>query len=770
MRRIIFFTLSICLSLPLLSQTKGNVSVCIRDSVNKALPDVGAMFFQSDSLVAGITTGKDGCFSLSLDTGNYTVHVTHLGYEEYTGEIHLTPAGVRLPTIVLKEAVVELDAVTISNRTFSAESNRSLFKIPANVKSSSTDIYQVLSTVPALIVNPVEKTAALAGSENSIIMVNNIRRDRAYLSIIDIKDIDRVEIIRSPGSRYKNVDGIINIVAKAPAAGQSLYLSGRLEPTLEQGYFDGGYVYTGEKVSASLMLQNFFFDDANGKESIIRDVSVGNDVTHTEKNSTATSSSFMNSYIGANIDYLASPKTFTSLNLSYAAGPAENESPYAGSVSSGSQDYKFDALSKSKSDFNKYQLKFYLQTDFNKKNSMNIDARYDMTSTESNSLYNESNNSGHFYENRQINNTDAQGFEAQVNFQHQLSKVRFEEGYRIYLDDNVIDNETNGVFNKTDHNEWRHYLYANLLGNISEKLVYQAGAGFDMSRVTLNNALSTHNELTPNAMLRYIMKGGQNISLNYSLTRKSPPSSALNPIPSYVDSSRIVTGNPDLKPYYLNTLGLSYELYKNKIYIQSSLWYSLANNYITRQDNLDENGVYHITYVNASRYSSATASLNASYSIFNWWQIMMNGSMRYNMYEDDNIPRLNKNFWTYSAWLSSSVNYKRLSLMFNAPVSFRNASLTGYALYTTESSINASYRLNNSWSVTGMFRYLTPTRYKTETFGDGFTEIYDSKTSDRYLRFILGIRYSFQKGKQQQYRQRNVKNYDDEASVGVRSY
>jgi outer membrane receptor protein involved in Fe transport len=748
------------------------VSVCIRDSANKALPDVGAMFFQSDSLVAGITTGKDGCFSLSLDTGNYTVHITHLGYEEYTGEIHLTSTGVRLPAIILKEAVVELDAVTIStsNPTFSAELNKSSFKILGNVKGSSTDVYQILATVPALIVNPVEKTAALAGSENSIIMVNNIRRDKGYLLLLDPKDIDRIEIIRSPGSRYKNIDGIINIVAKAPVAGQSLYLSGRLEPTLEQGYFDGGYTYTGEKVSASLMLQNFFFDDANGEESIVRDVSLGNDAVHTEKESNAALASFMSSYIGTNIDYVVSPKTFTSLNLSYILSPSENETPYSGSVSSNSQDYKFDALSKSKSDFTKYQLKFYLQTEFNKKNSMSIDARYDMTSTESNSLYNESNNSGHFYENRQINNADVQGFEAQVNFQHQLSKVKFEEGYRIYLDDNVIDNETNGIFNKTEHNEWRHYLYANLLGNINEKLVYQAGTGFDMSRVTLNNALSTHNELTPNAMLRYIMKGGQNISLNYSLTRKSPPSSALNPIPTYVDSSRIVTGNPDLKPYYLNTLGLSYELYKNKFYIQSSLWYSLANNYITRQDNLDENGVYHITYVNASRYSSATASLNASYNIFNWWQIMINGSMKYNMYEDDNVARLNKKFWTYSAWLSANINYKKLSLIFNAPVNFRNVSLTGYASYTTESSINASYRLNNSWSVTGMLRYLVPTRYKIETFGDGFTEIYYSDMTDRYLRFMLGIRYSFQKGKQQQYRQKNVKNYDDEAKVEVRSY
>jgi hypothetical protein len=180
-RFIIIFTTLSFFAVPLLSQIKGNISICICDSADKALQDVGVLFFQADSLVAGVTTGRDGCFSLSLDTGNYTVHITHLGYEEYTGEINLAPTGIRLPAIVLKETAVELDAVTVSNRTFSAESNKSLFKIPGNVKSSSTDIYQILATVPALTVNSVEQTAILAGSENSIIMVNNIRRDKGYL-------------------------------------------------------------------------------------------------------------------------------------------------------------------------------------------------------------------------------------------------------------------------------------------------------------------------------------------------------------------------------------------------------------------------------------------------------------------------------------------------------------------------------------------------------------------------------------------------------------
>jgi hypothetical protein len=222
----------------------------------------------------------------------------------------------------------------------------------------------------------------------------------------------------------------------------------------------------------------------------------------------------------------------------------------------------------------------------------------------------------------------------------------------------------------------------------------------------------------------------------------------------------------------LNVLGLNYELYKSKIYIQTGLRYNSAKNYITVQENLDNNGVYHITYLNASRYSSATVSLNASYDVFNWWKITMYGSMRYNMYEDNNIPRLNKNFWTPAMWLQSNVNYKRLYVSVLHYFSFRQATLTGYTKYSGmgESSISVSYRLNNSWSLTGMLRYLEPVRFKTETFGDGFSEIYYENITDRYFRVLFGFNYNFQKGKQQQYRQKKVKNYNDEVNIEAKSY
>jgi hypothetical protein len=776
MRKIILSALLILLAFPLLSQTVGNVSICVRDSAGKALPDAGVLFFRGDSLTAGIASGQDGCIGLSLDTGRYVVRVTHIGYEEYVRKIRLMPVGIVL-RVQLKEAPVELDEVTVSEQTFSATLNRSSFKIPANVKRSSQDIYYLMATVPALDVNPIEKKAYISGSDNSIITVNNIRRDKSYLSMLKPKDIEQVEIIRSPSARYKNVDGIINIVlSERPDRGHSGYIGVRPELTsFEQGHVDGGYSYAGEKVSASVNVQTFFIDDDNGEESLIRDVSTGDGVIHTERKTESASTSFIYTYTGSNIDYAISPKTFVTLGLSYLSNPANSERPYKGKVSSTDWGYEFDALNETATSFSAYKTNLYYQTDFSKKSMMSIDFDYNLSLSESDSRYTEQNNNGHFYENRQINNWNKHALTTQVNFQQKLPKVRFEEGYRLRREDNSSKNETNGAPARTEYDRWLHYFYVSLMGNLSKKLVYQADAGFDISQITLNNVRDTYAEFTPSVMLRYIMKGGQNISLHYSLTRKTPSPSMLDPVPIFIDSSRVITGNPELKPYYLQSFRLRHEFNKNRFYVNTNLQYSRANNIASEREHIDAQGIYHITYTNGRNCSLASVGSSVSFSIFQWWKVSVNGSMTYNMYEhnstnEDDQFLFHKNFRQYSLGLSSNVNYKNLYLSVKYSHPFRRATLYGYEKFMAENNVDASYRLNNSWNISGILRYFTPSRYESESYGNSYSEVFYNNNVDRYLCFLIGVRYSFQTGKQQQYRQKKVKNYDDivEGNVSTR--
>jgi hypothetical protein len=622
-----------------------------------------------------------------------------------------------------------------------------------------------MATIPSLRVNPLEKTASIIGS-STLITVNNIRRDKNYLLSLKPKDVERIEIIHHPSARYKNIGGIINIVTSGlPDKGHSGYLSARPELiSFEQGYSDGGYTYIGEKVNVSLNTQYFFFDDVKQEESLERDVLIGDNTIHTERTTKSGASLFSNTYIGSNIDYTISPKTFVSAGLMYIYSPQSNEKPYKGKVASNDGEYEFDAHSKGKSYYNNYKTNLYYQTDFSKKSSMSIDIDYNFTRTKSNNLYTEHTNNILSYENRGVYSSDIHALTSQVNFQQQLPKVRLEEGYRLYYEDNPSDNEINRTFTRTEYERWLHYFYLSLLGKISEKWVYQVNAGFDVSQTTFNNERNTYVEFTPDAMLRYIMKNGQNITLNYSLSRKTPGASMLDPVPRFVDSSRIITGNPNLKPYYLHSFLLRHEYNKNRFYTKTSLSYSRADNIASNREYLDEQGIYHITYTNRWNYSSVALDYNLSFKIFQWWNVSANGSAKYYMYKNtdpEDNQMFHENFWQHTLWASTNVNYKKMSLSATYGHPFRNSTLHGYTKGNWESEVQVMYRLNNSWNILGALRYLTPLKSKIETYSNGFSEIYSSHMADRYLCVMLGIRYNFQKGKQQQYRQKKVKNYED---------
>jgi hypothetical protein len=409
---------------------------------------------------------------------------------------------------------------------------------------------------------------------------------------------------------------------------------------------------------------------------------------------------------------------------------------------------------------------------------LSADINWNGTKSTGDDFYREHNGDGYLYENSQLTDNQNNSLNAQVNFEQQLKKVKFEEGYRFYWQNSKNDSRINGTLNSSDYDDWRNYFYVNALGNIIPKIAYQAGAGFDMAKTLNSNTYlpdkkisNIFNELTPNAMLRYFITDGQNLTLDYNFTRQTPSSSAMDPTPIYTDSVRIITGNPDLKSYYINRARLSYEFYKSVLYFNLSLQHNRANNYVTQTESLDDNGIYHIGYTNASSYSSTTAALNFSITLFKIWRIMGYGAMNYYSYKDKNRLQLNKNFWVPSLfWLQNMVNYKKMSVnLFYMPY-LRIATLTGYNSYGGETQLTANYMLNSSWSLNASVRYLFPIKLKSETYNGVFSEVYYNNKTERYMRVILGVRYSFRKGKQQDYRQKKSKQYDDNIDIETKKY
>jgi len=753
---------------------QSNLGGCVKNEQDKVLPDANILFYQNDSLVGGITTDKKGCFSLHLNTGKYQMYIYYLGYDEYTDSIQLPSSGLTLPVIVLKETSIELNEAVISGeRVYETQLNKTIFNVPSRIKKSSSDVYQILSNVPTLVVDLFEKTIRqMVGADNFVVMVNNIRRDKGYLLSLKPENVDRVEIIRNPGAQYssKNIDGIINIVTKSPVSGQSGYIGAQLNPKFSS--FNGGYTHVGEKLNVTLAGQDFFFNEKKRDISVVREMLEGDEAIHTEKQSNRTDFKMNSLYLSPIFDYTISSKAFLTLNTSYINSPQKTNTPYTGSVLSDNQKmYDFTAADESRTKYEKYEINPYFQINMSKNRSLNMELDYNSIYSEDNSSYMESQDNGNSYVNRQLNRDRQKMLDAQINYQQQIQKLNLEGGYRTYWQNNDFYNESNGEPYPMKYDEWRNYFYVNGLGKIGGKISYQVGVGFDMVKREINKTLShRYNELTPNAMLRYKINNNQNVSADYIKTRQSPSFSSLNPVPMFVDTSRIITGNPKLTPYYANRLRLSYEMTKNKYYVLASLQYRFVNNYISTTGDWNNSGTYYITYANAAHYSSSAFTLNFSVNLLKEWRIMANGSMEYRIYEDENQSQLNKRYWAPSLWLMSMFNYKTFSINFSYFPYFRTPTLTGYEKIAGESSLTVNYNLNRSWSILAGLRYLFPMTYKIETYADGYSEIYQDNMTDRYFRILIGARYNFQSGKQKGYKQKGSKNYDDNVDMDTKKY
>ena len=118
----------------------------------------------------------------------------------------------------------------------------------------------------------------------------------------------------------------------------------------------------------------------------------------------------------------------------------------------------------------------------------------------------------------------------------------------------------------------------------------------------------------------------------------------------------------------------------------------------------------------------------------------------YSMYQDDYEEQFNKNLWSTSLMPYGTINAKRFYASFRFPVTFKQRTFTGYTRDVSESSLNMSYRDI-----------------------DGYYEYY-RKDMGRSFRAMLGVSYSFRKGKSKGNKQRKVRTFESSSESTVRSY
>ncbi len=231
MKYFLFITISI-LSVFFLKAQNG-VSGHVLDAADKS-PLFGATVFISD-LKTGAVADENGAFSLqNLPKGNFLAEVSQVGYAKQVVKIK---TGDPTPLeILLSVTAVEMQEVIVTG--VSASTERAKNPVPVAqlrrdvfLQNSSTNLIGGLSKLPGI--SQVSTGTAISkpvirglGYNRVVVLRNGIRQEGQQWGDehgieMDENDVDRVEIIKGPGSLLYGSDamaGVINFLLPHPVA------------------------------------------------------------------------------------------------------------------------------------------------------------------------------------------------------------------------------------------------------------------------------------------------------------------------------------------------------------------------------------------------------------------------------------------------------------------------------------------------------------------------------------------------------------------------
>jgi hypothetical protein len=168
--------------------------------------------------IKGTISGENGSYRISpTEAGDYKLQISSVGYKTVTKNIKISGSGIYdAGTVYLQDSILLLAETVITGDRMKGktENDRSVYFMNKNTLAASGNTPDLLRHIPGIQVD-LKQNISLEGSQDILLFVNGIERDKGYISQLTPAHIDRVEIMNTPASNYDgNVSGVINIVLK----------------------------------------------------------------------------------------------------------------------------------------------------------------------------------------------------------------------------------------------------------------------------------------------------------------------------------------------------------------------------------------------------------------------------------------------------------------------------------------------------------------------------------------------------------------------------
>jgi len=713
-----------CLLKPCLGQNptvinnNGVIFGNVKDSLSNVAIDFAnvSLHQQDKKIISATLTDKTGNFQFTnIPFGSYYIVIANVGYKQLKTSIITVSTGstkIDLGTFLIDQSISELKEVKITaqKEIIKIESDKITYSVENDISNRGASALDALNKAPLIGLAGADKIT-LKGGTNYKVFVNGkpsslyTNKLAEVLRSMPAEQIKDIEIITNPSAKYEaeGTGGIINIIThKKIANGYSGSIFGGVNSI---GDFSDGI-----QGSATSGKWNVNLQFSNGKYH-----RPSNNIKVEQENYTVTGTSYLkqnqdnlfkSDFLNGSLDLNYSIDTLNTLSASILLYKGKNST--TGLIQSELTNENLMLGNAFERDF--YRKTSYLTTEVNAGYQHNFKQAKKFISFSYRLNYDEPEISYHTVQlpifntsesaernfNREINKESA----IQVDYSQPItSKGLLEVGTKLIYRDLISDYEDyagstiGDLFYNPDASGKLKYIQ-NVYSGYSlyslklEKISFRIGSRVEYTDLKgdlngqKNEIKQSYSSFIPSLSGAYTFKNKTILRVSYSRRIQRPSLFYLNPSINQLNPQSISYGNPTLKPEYIDSYELGYNLNIKKGQLNFLFFYQKTNNSIESERFLLNDSILVSSFNNFGVQDNLGLNTYASANVFE--KLTLSGNITPGYY--------------------------------NARINAGNASqfLNGFSL---KIGASAAYRFTKSFSVMASGNYNSPTiRFQTRSY------------------------------------------------------
>ncbi len=665
---LVLFTLAVFTSLSFAQNA--SLSGTLKDGSNgDALSFANCVLYHAkdSSLVKVETTSDDGVFSFNgLSKGSYFLELSYVGFESMImdnislntnekkdlGELNLNSSSTELEQAVVtaQRALVEIKA------------DRTVFNVQGTINSVGNNGLDLLRKAPGLVVDNNNNITVL-GRSGVLIYVDGKRLPlsgdelTAYLQNLTAEQIDRIDIITSPGARYE-AEGNAGIIDIRLKKSDDHGANGNLSNTASQGrYFRNNTTLSGNYKDRKLNAFGSVSSNLGSRYNHMKFNSYQNNINVYEVNNMIDEDENWNTRLGA--DYNIKGDHYIGFLVNYGMNNTDGIINNRSIINNQAFPDQVDSILQVTNvvDTESTQQTYNLNYRWDRKqSSLNIDLDYgtfDRSNLRSQpNLYYQADGKTPLSSIITEINTDSKidistfkiDYEkdflgGRIGVGTKLSQVVTDNEFLFYnVDDGtpIRDNRRSNIF---EYDEKVYAGYVEYKRPINEKLNFSGGLRMEITDAVgelmpfeedlrEDPVIQDYTNFFPSVGFSYQLNPVNVFALNYGSRINRPDYNVLNPFENQLSEISFEKGNAFLVPEIVHNIELGYT-YQYRFNFK--LAYSQTSDQITRligPDDRDPRAGF-ITWDNLAKQTVYNFNISAPFTVKEWWSLYMNINSSY---------------------------------------------------------------------------------------------------------------------------------------------